>query len=105
MKPLLDMDEMMARELDGSAAILGAQRLDDGAVFIDGADRLARRFIDRNHHRGTAEKIAQEARQFRIAESIDEMNMKGAREPHRLGAVAPVGGPALGGKVGVEPRQ
>ena len=82
------MQEMLARHRDRTRHVAGAQRLDDGAVLVDAADRMRGGLVDRDHHRGAAEQIAQEARQIRIAERVDQQNVKRAGQPHRGGAVA-----------------
>jgi hypothetical protein len=58
----LDMQEVMARDLDRPRCIARAQRLDDHAVLVHAADRLRGLLIDRDHNRGAAKEITQEAR-------------------------------------------
>src|SRR4051794_25109370 len=62
-KPAFDMEEVLTRNVDRARDIARAQRRQDRAMLVDGADRLRGRFVDRDHDRRAAEQVAQEARQ------------------------------------------
>ena len=96
---------MLARHRDGPHQVAVAQRRDDGAMLINRADRLRRRLVDGDHHRGAAEQVGEDAGQFGIAQRLDEMDMEGPGQPDRGGAIAAPRCGALLFEMGVELRE
>lgn len=80
--------EVVSGQGDRPLRIASSQGGGDRGMFVDAAERQARRFEGRDHERRTSQQFSEKARQLGIIQQIDEHQVKLAGEPDRRGAIA-----------------